>query len=123
MPPAGRCKINIVTGPPPLPPARRSQAVSCLCLNLLATPGWGSFVAGHRVTGVLQVLLAVSGVVLTLIWFGGFIFQRIQDLSLAEIGDPHCRWALIGVGLFAAAWCWALATSLQILRAARTTNA
>jgi hypothetical protein len=123
MPMAGRSKIDPVSGPPPLPASRRSKAKSNLYLNLLATPGWGSYAAGWKVTGVLQILLAIAGVVLTLAWFISFLIEWSRDWVLPTDGGEYLRWALMGMGLFAAAWLWALATSLQILREARKTDA
>jgi hypothetical protein len=39
----------------------QSMGWTALAINLGATPGLGSFVAGHRVAGVFQMGLAVSG--------------------------------------------------------------
>ena len=79
--------------------------------------------AGRRVTGVMQVLLAVTGITLTLIWFISYVIQVAREMAIPPIDGAHLWMGLAGVFLFAAAWLWALVTSLQILRAARKTNA
>lgn len=100
----------------PLDPA---AAQTCLWLNLLALPGLGSFLAGRRVTGFFQAALALAGFGLTGFWFFSFIALWFRTGEFPMDGGPHFPAGLAGVGLFAAAWCWALVTGLAILRKAR----
>jgi hypothetical protein len=119
-------KISLALGPNrPLSP---ETAWGCLSTNL-ALPGFGSLVAG-RASGYAQAALAVSGLLLTLVFGVRFIlwyfanWSRLQDAQT----DPilafvetllAVRWSLLGMGLFGFGWLWALVTSLDIVRAAK----
>ena len=100
----------------------RFRTSALIALNLLCLPGLGSLLAGRRVSGVAQMLFALVGFALGLVWFVQLIAlyagqDEFPDLSALPFG------ALVtGVVLFAAAWLWALASSLQILRDARKTK-
>lgn len=102
----------------------RAEAQACLSANL-GMPGAGSLMAGRRV-GYGQLLVAVAGLGLTLVFGVLFVVWSIQNfnqLRAPEV-DPletlsslwqHLKWALAGMGLFGVAWVWALVTSLSIL--------
>ena len=103
----------------------RAEAQACLTANL-GFPGVGSLMGG-RVVGYWQMLVAVAGLGLTLIFGVVFLVWSIQNLQqLREPeGDPFAalvaiwvrlRWALGGIVIFGVAWVWALVTSLSILR-------
>ena len=97
----------------------RPDAWNYLWTNLLVLPGMGSVMAGRKV-GYLQAPLALGGMVLTFTfavlyvrdWIRLGVIPLPPDWSLLRIG-------LLGVGLFAAGWCWALLTGLNLLRNAR----
>ena len=122
-------KVSLALGP--RRPLSRQTAWGCLTTNL-ALPGLGSLVAG-RLCGYAQAALALGGMGLTLafgvrflLWFANN-WARIHDPEadpLAVLRDmwvAGClRWAVLGIALFALGWLWALATSLALLRAART---
>ena len=96
----------------------RAQAVS----NLVVLPGLGTFLAGRRLAGVLQALLALIGMMLSLAWFFSWVDRWLRSGEFPWDGGPYLRLGLIGVGLFALAWVGALVTSLAILRAARRSD-
>ena len=109
-------------------PLSRQTAWGCFTTNL-ALPGFGSLVAG-RVTGYAQALLAVGGMMLTLAFGARFLGWYVANWSwlsgdqtdvitkLAEVWRA-VRWPVLGIGVFAVGWLWALATSWQILRFAK----
>ena len=75
--------------------------------------------AGRRLAGIGQLLLAVPGFLMVIAWFVLFALQTYQELindapprSVAWLGQA-------GAVTFAAAWLWSLVTSLSILREAR----
>src|SRR2546425_4585484 len=122
-------KISLALGP--RHPLSRQTAWGCLTTNL-ALPGFGSLVAG-RVSGYPQVALGLLGLVLTLVFGVRFFywyaanwsrFQGAQADPFAAMGEMWrvVRWALLGMGIFFIGWLWALATSLQILRAAKASE-
>jgi hypothetical protein len=95
-------------------------------------PGAGSLVAG-RISGYAQFALAVGGMVLTLLFGGRFILWYFANWDRFHAGDTDpmeafremwvvLRWAALGFALFILSWLWALATSLQILLAAKEGN-
>lgn len=106
--------------PPRLPD--RATAWGWLASNLLVLPGLGSVMGGKRI-GYAQMTLAVAGFGLTGFWFISFLRAWATTQTFPFDGGPHLLWGLLGVALFVAGWCWAFATSLRILRAARKTVA
>jgi len=75
--------------------------------------------AGRRVAGIGQLLVAVAGFVMVIGWFVLLAMQIYNELindaepkSVAWLGEA-------GAVTFAAAWLWSLVTSLSVLREAR----
>ncbi len=106
----------------------RESARACLASNL-GMPGAGSLLAG-RLSGVPQILIALAGLGITLVFGTRFIGWAI--LHWSQMRDPYAdplemltaillavRWPLAGIGLFALSWLWALVTSWSILNAVR----
>jgi hypothetical protein len=107
----------------------RSEAWGCLTANL-ALPGSGSLVAGRR-SGYLQMILAVAGLLITLLAGVRFIVWYAANRALLSAEPPPedpfgsfvilwtaVRWPLAGVAIFTIAMVWALGTSVQILNGA-----
>ena len=115
--------MKTFSGPVPPKLTDRASARNYLLTNLLVLPGLGSWLAGKRLAGVLQVVLALTGFGLTGVWFVSFLGACIQKETVPWDGGPQFRLGLIGVALFLAGWFWAIVTSLRILRATRTTSA
>jgi hypothetical protein len=72
--------------------------------------------------------------ILTLVFGGRFIWWYVANWSRFHDPDadptaalsemwPFLKWPLVGFGMFAVGWLWALATSLQIVSAARKAQA
>ena len=104
---------------PPRGPLSRSTARNAALLNQCATPGLGSLMAGRRLAGIGQLLLAVAGFVMIIGWFVLLALQIYNQLindaptkSVAWLGEA-------GAVIFVAAWLWSLVTSLSVLREAR----
>ncbi len=92
-------------------------------------PGFGSLVAG-RVSGYAQAALAVGGMIVTVVFGARFIIWYVANWSrfhgpdaepAAALGEmwQFVKWPLLGFGMFAVGWLWALATSFQIVSSAR----
>ncbi|HWI58691.1 MAG TPA: hypothetical protein VNZ22_15810 [Bacillota bacterium] len=92
-------------------------------------PGFGSLMAG-RSSGYVQALLALAGMVLTLVFGLRFVlwffanYARFHDAQADPLANFEqlwlaVRWALLGILIFILGWCWALITSLQIVAAAK----
>lgn len=98
-----------------------AKAVTCVVINLCATPGLGSLLAGRVRAGLVQLSLAVIGFGLIVWWIACFAWDRIRVATGDEpLGTPYGWAGKWGVILFAVAWFWALLTSLSILRQAKT---
>lgn len=100
-------------------PLRRSDFISCALINQLVTPGLGSVVGRRFVAGTGQLILALVGFLLFLGWFVQkmrLFYGLIEGTDLpVDAGNELGKW---GVIIFAAAWVWSLATSIQMIRSA-----
>jgi hypothetical protein len=93
---------------------------TALAINLGATPGLGSFLAGHRLVGVFQMGLSVSGFISIMAWFWAFFRGAWGSVQAGDsVVWPPARGLILGGALFGSAWLWSLVTSLQILREIR----
>lgn len=103
-------------GRKPLSPATARNAV---LINLLATPGLGTLMAGRRVVGVGQLILALAGFGFIVVWFAALLRQYYGQIS-GDVPVTHVAWlAETGAVLFGAAWAWSLVTSISLVRQAR----
>jgi hypothetical protein len=93
-------------------------------------PGVGSYLAGWRTTGLVQMLVAAAGFVLTNIfafwfcrlWYTSGVFPLVTLLRDGRVPDSWWRplqFGFVGVVLFMVAFVWGLLTGLALLRAER----
>ena len=108
--------MKTFSGPEPPKLLDRTSARNYLLTNLLVLPGLGSWLAGRRFAGVLQVVFAFTGFGLIVFWLVSFLGACIQTETFPANGGPHLLFGLAGVVLFTASWFWSLATGLAILR-------
>lgn len=102
-------------------PLDRPTAWACVAANLLVLPGLGSWIVG-RVVGLVQMALSLAGFGLTLSWAFWLVKVWWALKHLPVEPGPHLAKAVTGVLLFAAAWLWALGSSIAILRGATAKN-
>jgi 4a-hydroxytetrahydrobiopterin dehydratase len=104
-------------------PVSRAKAKNAAMLNLLATPGLGSIFCGRWMAGVGQLVLAVAGFALVLVWF---VKEMIPYYGLMFSDEPphlpSLKMLAEGAILFAASWLWSAVTSLSLLREASAGN-
>ncbi|MBM3869784.1 MAG: hypothetical protein FJ392_02325 [Verrucomicrobia bacterium] len=113
--------------PPALPPKLLSRADAQVCFwSNLSMPGLGSWRAGWRLSGALQLALAGCALVLALAWFAWFLSEwaragKLPMLVLMEndgrLPADWLKYLLLGLGsliLFSIAMGWALITSLCV---------
>jgi len=100
------------------------MALNCLLVNQFATPGLGSLMARRFWAGLLQLSLAVVGFcgftaafVLTMIDF----YRQTREAP--SLPTSHSSLLIISLVIFAASWCLAWITSLQLLREAKRNEA
>ena len=104
-------------------PVSRAKAKNAAMLNLLATPGLGSLLCGCWIAGTGQLVLAVAGFTLVLVWF----FKEMIPYYGMMFGDepPHLpSLKMLGEGaiLFVASWLWSAVTSVGLMREASAAN-
>lgn len=98
-------------------PLSRSNARNCFLINQLATPGLGSVMGRRFLAGACQLLLAVTGFVLLLVWMCQFFYYRIMQAAGEPVtSKPIGRIGEWGLICFGAAWIWSLFTSISLLR-------
>jgi hypothetical protein len=79
--------------------------------------------AGRLLVGLGQLAVALLGFAMVLAWFVTVIIQFYSLIS--GNGNPRSvAWlGLAGFGVFALAWCWALVSTIGILREGRRNEA
>lgn len=108
--------------PPRLPAPRsldRATAWGCVISNLLV-PGLGTFAAGQRHAGALQLLVSQSGFALTALWGVWLLKECSRTKALPEELGPYSWEALVGMLLFFSAWSWSLVSSVMMLSRSRS---
>jgi len=98
-------------------PLGHARVVSCVLVNLCATPGLGSVMARRVWAGIGQLLFALAGFCLVV----GWMFEFFHRVYLQQMDEPVSsngpgwmgKWGLI---CFGAGWLWSLVTSLSLLR-------
>jgi hypothetical protein len=90
----------------------RAAIKVCVGINLLATPGLGTIMAGRYLVGAMQLLLACAGFLLFLCWI--WLLLRSAMAGQTDVGQNWLwQWALVSFGL---SWLWALWSSVVMLR-------
>jgi len=102
---------------PPKKPSR-VKARNAALMNQLATPGLGSLMARRWIAGTGQLLLALAGFGLVMVWFGEEMIQFYGQISGNVVVHPVGKILLAGAILFSLAWLWSLFTSFSLLREA-----
>lgn len=101
-------------------PLTHTRIVAAILVNLTATPGLGSLACRRLVPGAGQLTLSVTGFCLITVWMLKMIYrstmQQIGEAAPAAPASWMWKW---GVLCFAAAWLWALVTSISLWRQAK----
>jgi len=100
----------------------RIKARNAALLNQLGTPGLGSLLARRWVAGTGQLILSVGGFAFVAAWFVELMIQLYGQISGNVAVHPVGWMGLLGTVLFVVAWCWSLATSFSLMRAASKVN-
>ena len=101
-------------------PAGRGTARNAALVNLFVTPGFGSLMGGRILEGLGQLILAVAGFTLVMIWFVNVMVQYYGMINGQETPFHSRAWlGIAGILTFGVAWLWALATSIVLMREAQ----
>lgn len=94
----------------------RAQAQSCLLTNLLVLPGLGTWLAGKRLAGACQMILAGTGFVLS-VWYIAWFVRTWHSTGEAPFEDYRYLWvALAGIGSFLIGWGWGMVVGVRLVR-------
>ena len=98
------------------PPLSAVRAWAFVGINLLATPGLGSYWGGRRMAGRGQMLFSVIGFFLIV----GWIFKFSYNVSMAEIDGNDAAtvpawWWEGGLLAFGIGWVWSLISSVGMV--------
>lgn len=94
-------------------------------MNQFATPGLGSLMGGRIMAGIGQLLLFILGFLIFLFWFFRTMHQYYGVLTgdIETPGGAYTRFLISGLLFCAAAWLWALLTSVSLLREGKANEA
>src|SRR6267154_5947593 len=95
-------------------PFSRATARNATLLNLLATPGLGSLLGRRWIAGGSQLLLAVIGFTLFVVWFIKVMIQFYGQIGGNVEVRPVCKYLAAGLILFGLAWGWSAVTSTRL---------
>jgi len=104
-------------------PLTSAVARNAVLINQFATPGLGSVIAGRYASGTGQLLLALTGFSFFIVWFVAIMRQFYGQIQGNVEVKPVGWIGWTGLAIFAAAWFWALATSLSLMREVKRLNA
>jgi hypothetical protein len=96
-----------------------ASARNCFLVNQFATPGLGSLMGGRILPGIGQLLLAVLGFALVMVWFLRTMKEYYSLLTEDVKEVSYANYFLAGVLFFVAAWLWSLLTSISMIRQAK----
>lgn len=94
------------------------QALGYLMANL-SMPGIGSWMAGRKFQGAIQLLLAMVGQLFTLLGFFTMLAHILSHGTGDAFATPGIITAFSGLGLFLLAWIWALMSSWVAVQKAK----
>jgi hypothetical protein len=98
----------------------RASARNSFLINQLATPGLGSLMGRRYLAGTGQLLLALLGFGLVVVWFVLLMVQIVHQANEEGGSSPSLAWlGEAGAAVFAVSWIWALVTSMSLLREAK----
>ena len=108
----------------PRKPVDRGTALALLGANL-GLPGLGSIMAGRRLVGALQLLIALTGFGFTLVFAEWFLQtwqanHELPSVTIQRTGElppgllRHVLIGLAGMIVFGVAWVWSVFTGFQI---------
>jgi hypothetical protein len=97
-----------------------ATARNCFLINQFATPGLGSLMAGRWFSGIPQILLALAGCGLVVAWVALTLRESYKLMDFSAEPVSYAWLGETGGVIFAVSWIWALITSIQIFREAKT---
>ncbi|MCF7708832.1 MAG: hypothetical protein K9N52_08040 [Verrucomicrobia bacterium] len=93
----------------------KNMAWTYLVANLAVLPGLGSLMSARK-SGIVQMLLAVSGFGISVYFVVRIIFGWAELIDDPNTVIRYVWKAAGGLLVFLTAWLWALVTSIRILR-------
>ena len=101
-------------------PLDQARATNCAVINLAATPGLGSWIAGRMIEAVGQLILSVTGFCLITGWMVQMVLTAVKKFNDASPeAETSTRQLKVGAAIFILAWIWSLVTSISVWREAK----
>lgn len=100
-------------------PLDHKRATHCLIVNQFATPGLGSLLGRRFIAGTGQLLLAVVGFCLVMLYFVYLYRSMYQEMVGNGPVSAHSEYGKLGGSIFLASWIWSWITSLSLVREAK----
>jgi protein-S-isoprenylcysteine O-methyltransferase Ste14 len=91
----------------------RKSAMALAAINLLATPGLGTIMAGRVLVGLIQLGAAGAGFLLIMKWFYALFQEMIDGSAKTQSWQWQAGLLLFGIG-----WIGSLWSSINLVRAA-----
>ena len=91
----------------------RKAAMALAAINLLATPGLGTMMAGRVMVGLIQLAAAGAGFLLIMKWFYALFQQMVEGSAQTMAWQWQAGLLLFGIG-----WIGSLWSSINFVRAA-----
>ncbi|MCX8156962.1 MAG: hypothetical protein N3J91_11040 [Verrucomicrobiae bacterium] len=101
------------------PPPEPAQAWGMAAANLFLWPGLGTILA-RRKSGLVQMGISGGGLIMALVGLVGFYGRWFTTTEFPGWRDRYILLFLVGLALFILTWLWALVSSIQLIRAARS---
>ena len=98
-------------------PLDRKSAMALAAINLLATPGLGTIMAGRWLAGLSQLAFASAGFLLVMKWFYSLFQSALEGRGFAASTELKFGILLFVIGWLASGW-----SSVSLVRAASGPN-
>ena len=98
-------------------PLNREEAWGCWVQNQLMWPGLGTWAAGRKIMGALQMALSFLGAALAVAGFVWYFTNWFADTDHQPSWDgKEATLCGLGMGWLFLVWLWSLADSISIIR-------
>jgi len=89
----------------------RETAMALAGINILATPGLGTLIAGKFFAGIVQLIFSVAGFSLIIHWF----YTLFKSMISGGASGASSEWQL-GLVFFGIGWILSVFSSLSLIR-------
>lgn len=93
-----------------------------MVLNQFIAPGLGSLLAKRFIAGIGQLLLALAGCAMVMVWLLQLLVKEYRLTNDLPVDEQTHGWIMkTGFILFGISWLWAGITTISVMREAKRT--